>query len=120
MKYTATVLEGSRLGRTIGFPTLNLDNPALLKDKEKGVYASNIWIDEKKYTGALYFGPRLVVNETKVVLEIFVFEFDQNVYGKTIDFEIADFIRPVMNFDSFKQMQQQLQQDCDNIRRLLQ
>jgi riboflavin kinase / FMN adenylyltransferase len=106
--YAGKVLEGNHLGRTIGFPTLNLD-PAILPDnQQEGVYASTIRYDNRSYIGALYVGPRLVMDETKRVLEIHLLNFDQIIYGKSIRFQLGRYIRDVQDFGSFEELKIQL------------
>lgn len=114
--YEGIVISGSQLGRTLGFPTANLD-PTILKDVSKGgVYAASVRIDGQAYTGALYIGPRLILDETKRVLEIFVLDFDGDLYGKTLDFQLGGFVRGPMDFDSFEALTAQLEADVAAIR----
>jgi len=113
--YKSLVYKGDQLGRTIGFPTLNLDINVLTKHFDEGVYACTVKIDDKNYQGMLYIGPRLVVGETKTVLEIHVFKFDEEIYGKEVEFEIGKYIRGIANFSSMDQMKQQLQKDKKTI-----
>src|SRR5690242_2633767 len=102
--YKSIVLKGDQLGRTIGFPTLNLDASIMPKDFQQGIYACTVVIEGKQYKGALYFGPRLVVGETKDVLEIHVLDFSKEIYGKEVEFEIGKYIRPIANFASLQEM----------------
>lgn len=119
MWHKGIVLKGSKLGRKIGFPTLNLDPTILPKELREGVYATWILFKEKTYPSALYLGPRLVLGDKKRVLEIYVIGFDQDLYGKTIAFQIKDFIRPVRNFSSLPALKKQLGKDVNKIQRLL-
>ena len=108
----AKVITGNKLGRQIGYPTLNLDNPNLLNDQPEGVYGCLVKIDKQIYKGLLYYGPRLILQETKKILEIFVFDFDLNIYGKVIYFQMLDYIRPVIKFVSINSLKKQLDSDC--------
>ncbi len=114
--YKGRVLRGEQLGRTIGFPTLNLDPLIIPQNTKLGVYASNINIKGESYLGALYFGPRLIKGESNNVLEIYVFEFDKEVYGVEVLFTIGYFIRPAQNFDSVDELKVQIQKDVDEIK----
>ena len=101
---SATVLSGDKTGRTINSPTINL-NTKLMPSPERekpGVYGCLVKVDKNIYKGALYFGPRLLKNETENVLEIFILDFCKNVYNQTIQFRVKLFIRPPMNFDSLE------------------
>lgn len=119
MWHEAVVLSGSQLGRTLGFPTANLDAAVLADDTREGVYAARVRIAGSIYMGALYLGPRLVLDETKRVLEVFVLDFADDLYGKTVAFQLRTFIRDPMNFDSIDQLIPQLKADVAAIRAVL-
>jgi riboflavin kinase/FMN adenylyltransferase len=113
------VLRGDQTGRTIGFPTINLDPSIIEKnidELEKGVYAARVRIEGKEFKGALYYGPRIVKGETHDVLEINILDFDEDVYDEKIEFEIVEFIRQVMGFDSLEKLQEQIQKDIASVR----
>jgi riboflavin kinase/FMN adenylyltransferase len=109
--YSSIVQHGDKYGRTLGFPTANLD-PAVLKHvTEDGVYACTVHLGREKYRGALYLGPRIVLHETKRVLEIHIINFAQEVYGETLQFQLGPFIRPPLDFQSRDDLVQQLGAD---------
>lgn len=116
------VLKGDQTGRTIGFPTINL-LPAILDDRistlEKGVHAAWVKIDGKLYRGALYFGPRVVKDETNDVLEIHILDFDKEVYGDSVSFQIKEFIRPIMDFESLEDLKDQIAKDILTVSKFL-
>ena len=114
--YEAPVISGSKIGRTLGYPTANLDASLLDAVDQEGVYAATVMIDGTSYTGALYIGPRLVLNETKRVLEIFVLDFDGDLYDKTLKFQLGQFIRGPLDFNNFDELAKQLQADVAAIR----
>lgn len=113
--YKSKVYKGDQLGRTIGFPTLNLNPNVLNKPYQEGVYAALVEFAGKEYKGMLYLGPRLVLGETKQVLEINVFDFDQEIYDKEVLFHIGPYIRPIGNFLSLDAMKKQLEVDKKNV-----
>lgn len=116
------VLRGDQTGRTIGFPTINLDPSIIEKnidELENGVYAARVSIEGKEFKGALYYGPRIVKEETHNVLEIHVLDFDEDVYDEKIEFEIVEFIRPVMDFDSLEKLKDQIRKDVVSVRTFL-
>ncbi len=85
-------------------------------EREKpGVYGCLVKVDKNIYKGALYFGPRLLKNETENVLEIFILDFCKNVYNQTIQFRVKLFIRPPMNFDSLEEMRKTITRDVAEI-----
>lgn len=117
--YKGKITKGLGIGKTLGYPTLNLHDPAILKDQKEGVYASLIKIENKIYAGILYYGPRLILNERKNILEIYLFDFDKQVYGQTIEFMVKDFIRGVRKFSDFTEFKKQLALDCQIAREIL-
>ena len=116
---TAKVIPGKQIGRSLGFPTINLDNSKLLSGEKEGVYVSLVKIDNKTYTGILYYGPRLILKEKENILEIYLFDYDKVIYGQTISFQLKDYIRPVKDFPDFEQFKKQLNLDCSRAREIL-
>lgn len=117
------VLPGDQYGRSIGVPTINLDPtlwPAVL---QPGVYAASVQHADKTYGGALYFGPRLIKNETNNVLEVTLFDFAGDLYGQEVRVEVRDFIRPPIDFSADEvgetHMKQQIDLDVSQIQQLL-
>ena len=103
-----TVLRGEKLGRTLGFPTVNLDPFILTSEYKKGVYACMVKYLNIQYQGALFFGPRLVLNEKTDVLEIYILDFNQDIYDQIIEFKLENFIRKPLNFKNTHALKRQL------------
>lgn len=116
--FSSLVLHGDQSGRSIGFPTLNFDPTTIPPETKQGVYSSHLLINGKTYLGALYYGPRLVKNEITNVLEVYVYDFDQEIYGQTVKFSLGQFIRPVLDFDSLVELKKQLSSDIARIQEL--
>jgi len=117
--FSAKVIPGKKIGKTLGFPTINLDKPASLHGKKEGVYACFVKIDDRIYKGVLYLGPRLIWAEKEIILEIFILDFDKILYGQTISFQLKDYIRPPQNFPDINQFKKQLALDCSRAREIL-
>lgn len=117
--YQSSVLYGSKQGRTIGFPTINLDAAVLPKSQKEGVFAANIKHKSKSYKAALFYGPRVFLGESHRVLELYILDFSKDLYNKTIEFQILDFIREVKNFSSVEEMKKQIEEDVEKILALL-
>lgn len=115
-QFHSTIAHGDQLGRTIGFPTLNLDPTCLTTSIQPGVWQAQVTIKGDVYMGALYFGPRTIKNETAQVLEIYLLDFDEEVYGEQASFSLVSFVRPVLHFASLAQLQKQLAADVLAIR----
>lgn len=114
----SAVFHGDKLGRTIGFPTLNLDPKVLPQTTAQGVWSSEVIIANKKYIGALYFGARTVKGEIHTVLEIHVLDFSQEIYDQVVTFSLLHFVRPVIHFASFADLTTQLNKDITAIRKI--
>ena len=116
MWYSATVQHGDKYGRTLGFPTANLDAAALSHIEKEGVYVCRVRLGKQFYRGALYLGPRIVLRETKRVLEIHILDFDQEIYGETLSFQLGPFIRPPMDFENIDDLKAQFSRDVAAVR----
>ena len=105
------VLHGDKKGRTIGFPTANV----LLKRCKapvNGVFAVKVQIAERYYMGVANIGHRPTVNGQRSQLEVHLFNFSGNLYGKFISVVLVGKIRQEMKFDSFELLHQQIQKDA--------
>ncbi len=113
------VIRGRGLAKKFKSPTLNFNNPDILLGQREGVYACFLKINKKIYQGVLYYGPRLILKEKENILEIFVFDFNKEIYGETVFFQLAGFIRKPKNFSDFVSFQKQLKQDCHKAIKIL-
>lgn len=113
-RYTLSgnVIYGKQLGRTIGYPTANIEmvDPYKLIPKI-GVYAVRSQIEGVEYCGMMNVGYNPTVNGTALSVEVNFFDFDSDVYGKFIQIEIVQRIRDEYKFESLDQLKQQLSQD---------
>lgn len=112
------VLHGDKRGRTIGFPTANV----LLKRRKapvNGVFAVNVTVGRKLYSGVANVGHRPTVNGQRSQLEVHLFNFEGDLYGKFISVALTHKIRQEMKFDSFALLHQQIQQDAQVAKTLL-
>ena len=111
--YTAQgiVSSGRKLGRTIGFPTLNLKwNPEC--KPPFGVYLVELTFNNKKYLGIANYGTNPTVAETSPTLETHLFDDNINFgEGAYISVSLKKFIRPQKKFNSIQELKQQISQD---------
>jgi riboflavin kinase/FMN adenylyltransferase len=120
--FSGEIVKGQQIGRQIGFPTANIE----IKDIHKfvpphGIYAVFMWIDGKRYKGMMYRGDRPVLKEhTNVTIEVNLFDFNKDIYGKTVSVELVEFIRSDKNFESLEQLVIQLADDERECRDILQ
>lgn len=93
---TGTVEHGEKVGRTIGFPTANLELKETPTDLRPGVYFGRCEIvgETGTYWCLPYFGPRTIFGETQPVFEVYIYNFDQQLYGKELKVTLLAFSRP--------------------------
>ncbi len=118
----ATKIAGKGRGKKIGVPTINFNIPATLTVKE-GIYAAYITVNRKTYKAALHFGPVPAFAQKEKSLEAFILEnqlvpFDALKTDK-IKIEFVQFIRPVMNFSTPKDLVTQIELDVATITHIL-
>ena len=105
------IRQGDKLGRTIGFPTVNMtlvENIAI----RKGVYAVRVHgLSEKAINGVANIGTRPTVSGMENRLETHLFDFSADVYNEYISVELLDFIREEKNFKHFEQLKEQIALD---------
>ncbi|MFV3074292.1 bifunctional riboflavin kinase/FAD synthetase [Niveispirillum fermenti] len=116
------VEHGDKRGRTIGFPTANVELGAYLRPR-LGVYAILAGIDEGSATvwhkGVANIGRRPTVGGMTERLEAHLFDFNGDLYGRHLRVRLRHFIRPEMKFDSFQALKDQITADSDRARALL-
>jgi riboflavin kinase/FMN adenylyltransferase len=113
------VVNGYKIGRTLGFPTANiqLTNNKLLP--QDGVYAVECQIDDKTYKGVLSIGERATFNIDGKSIELHIFFFDSEIYFKEIKIQIKDFLREQQKFSSKEELIEQITKDCENAKNIL-
>jgi riboflavin kinase/FMN adenylyltransferase len=116
------VEHGQKLGRDLGFPTANLLLGGYLQPA-LGIYAVKAGIDEGRGTvwhdGAASIGYRPTVGGTHVILEVHLFDWSGDLYGRHLRVALIDYLRPEKKFDDLGALQAQIALDCDEARRLL-
>jgi riboflavin kinase/FMN adenylyltransferase len=123
--FEGTVIKGDQLGRTIGYPTANLQ----LTNTEKlvpgdGVYAVRLQIENSKFEnlifgGMMYIGSRPVVNGKRRVIEINIFDFDKDIYDEVLKVEVVAYTRGDIHFNGLEALKEQLAKDKLQIQELL-
>ncbi|MGL4476049.1 MAG: bifunctional riboflavin kinase/FAD synthetase [Shewanella sp.] len=112
------VAHGQKIGRTIGFPTANI---ALKRQvvPVRGVFAVRVfWPDSDIYEGVANIGFRPTVNGQQCQLEVHLFDFNESLYGKSIEVELVAKLRDEQPFDSLEALKKQILNDADKARAL--
>lgn len=117
---TGKVIEGQKIGRKIGFPTANIR----LEDEYKlitaiGVYACRIQWNDMHYEGMGNIGVRPTVNHSDLTIEVHIFNFNENIYGKTITISFVDRIRDEIKFENLEKLRLQLIKDREVVKQIL-
>ena len=114
-----TVQHGDKLGRTIGYPTANIDMGKYLRPAY-GIYAVRGRLpDGRVLAGAANLGIRPTFDPPKELLEAYFFDFADNLYGQEIEVELIDYLRPEAKFDSLAALTTQMDADCARARAIL-
>jgi riboflavin kinase/FMN adenylyltransferase len=114
-QFSGPVVKGRQLGRTIGFPTANIQVQKKYKLIPKnGVYATQVFLRNKQYRGIMNIGNRPTVEGLGRTQEVHIFEFSDDIYGETIKVEILEFIREETKFDNIGDLIKQIELDCQS------
>jgi riboflavin kinase/FMN adenylyltransferase len=115
-----TVIRGSRLGRLLGFPTANIKAHHEVIPPT-GIYAVQIIFSKKKYNGVCYIGkrPTIHLKNKAIRIEVHLFDFHKNIYGKVLEIQFIKLIRFDQKFSSLKNLSIQIKKDIISCRRIL-
>jgi riboflavin kinase / FMN adenylyltransferase len=119
---SGTVVEGRRIGRTIGYPTANIKPQSKYKlIPANGVYAVEVEVDRVRYLGMLSIGSNPTVNEYASFrsIEVHILNFDNDIYGHNISVLFRKKLRDEKKFDNLMQLTEQMDLDRENTLRLL-
>lgn len=111
--FTATVIEGDKRGRTIGFPTINQRYPEELVKLRFGVYKTKIEIDNNVFYGITDIGIRPTYKSDYVISETFIKDFSGDLYGKTLRIIPIEFLRDEKKFSSLEELKKQIEFDIN-------
>lgn len=104
------VQRGKQLGRTIGFPTANLTLDENL-DLPRGVYVSTVTCEGTNYKGMTNVGRHPTAPEGGATIETYILDANPDLYDKSIDVTLLEFIRPETRFESVEALRKQLESD---------
>jgi len=117
---TGIVEEGNQLGREIGYPTANLNLQSNIKILPKdGIYAAKVKVNNVWHNSMLYIGEKPTLEEqtqARKVIEVHIFDFDQNIYEKKIEVHLLKFIHEDQKFETLNLLKKSIQEDEREIR----
>ncbi|WP_329807202.1 bifunctional riboflavin kinase/FAD synthetase [Flavobacterium facile] len=112
---TGNVVKGNQLGRTIGFPTANIEIPEEYKLIPKnGVYVVTVNVNKQTVFGMMNIGIKPTLGENKLSIEVHLLNFDKNIYNQKIQVNILERLRDEHKFESFEALKLQLEVDKQN------
>jgi riboflavin kinase/FMN adenylyltransferase len=113
------VVHGDHLGRTIGFPTANMALGDYIRPAQ-GIYAARTRLsDGREIASIAYIGRRPTVDGLDERLEVNLFDFDEDLYGQTLETDLIAFLRGDEKFSGLDAMKAQIARDCEAARAIL-
>lgn len=110
-KVSGTIKSGKKLGRKFNIPTANLDLETKKALPKSGVYFTHVYIDGKKYDGLTNLGYNPTFQDHPYSIETYIYDFDQNIYGKRMDLEFVHKIRDEIKFENLDKLFSQISSD---------
>ena len=105
------VIDGKKLGRTIGYPTANIEVDELKLLPKKGAYIVEVYVKNKFYKGMLSIGTNPTVNGDKLTVEVYILDFNEDIYGDEITVKFRDFLHEEIKFESLEKLIERLDED---------
>ncbi|MBA4398151.1 MAG: riboflavin biosynthesis protein RibF [Syntrophus sp. (in: bacteria)] len=112
------VIAGHRRGRALGFPTANL-RPDKALIPARGIYAVRLLLAGKLHQGVLNIGFNPTFSDSTLSVEAYIFDFDEDIYGQTLEALFIDRIRDEMKFDGPALLVEQIRRDVESAREIL-
>ena len=113
------VVVGAQRGRSIGFPTANVEVPAERVLPARGVYAAWAHLGKARHRAVVNIGTRPTFDNGQPTVEAYVLDFDRDIYGQRLTLNFVRRLRPERHFDSVKALIAQIKQDVARARELL-
>ena len=112
------VVQGQKLGRTIGIPTANLILPREVVVPRLGVYACTCVVDGKEYMAVTNIGTRPTVSGQGVTIEPWILDFDGDLYGREITLSFHKFLRPEQKFPNLEELKAEILKNAAEVRKI--
>jgi riboflavin kinase / FMN adenylyltransferase len=108
---SGTVVHGKKLGRTIGYPTANIEADSIKLLPKKGAYIVEVFVNENQYKGMLSIGTNPTVNGEKLTVEVYILDFNENIYDQNITVKFRDFLHEEIKFEGLEKLVERLDED---------
>jgi riboflavin kinase/FMN adenylyltransferase len=117
-RLTGTVIQGDQRGRTLGFPTANLGNTETIIPKP-GIYVTTATFDGKTFGSTTHIGTNPTFHQSIPKIEVFIHDFNGDLYGKRIDVDFFVMLREIVRFGSAEELVQQMNLDIRQSQKIL-
>jgi riboflavin kinase/FMN adenylyltransferase len=120
MTIRGTVIHGERIARSLGYPTANIPVDDSVS-AANGVYAASVELDGKHYGAMANLGvkPTFESKDGARLLELHLFDFEGDLYGRKLAAELVKFIRPEQKFANADELRKQIKEDEKTIKNIL-
>lgn len=108
---SGTVVHGKKIGRTIGYPTANIETDSIKLLPKKGAYIVEVFVQGKQYKGMLSVGTNPTVNGEKLTVEVYILDFEGDIYGRNITVKFRDFLHDEIKFEGMDKLIERLDED---------
>jgi len=113
------VEQGNKIGRTLGFPTANIKIDKYKLLPHYGVYATEIKVEDKVYKGITNIGNRPTIINSPITVEVNLFDYTGNLYGKIIKLNLKEYIRDEKKFQDLETLKEQIIIDIEKAKQIL-
>ncbi|WP_159475616.1 bifunctional riboflavin kinase/FAD synthetase [Chryseobacterium sp. 18068] len=108
---SGTVVHGKKLGRTIGYPTANIETESIKLLPKKGAYIVEAFVKDQQYKGMLSVGTNPTVNGDKLTVEVYILDFEGDIYDEKITVKFRDFLHEEIKFEGLEKLIERLDED---------
>ncbi len=105
------VVHGKKIGRTIGYPTANIEVNTLKLLPKKGAYIVDVFVKDQHLKGMLSIGTNPTVSGKTLSVEVYILDFDEDIYGEEISVNFREFLHDEIKFENLEQLIQKLDED---------
>lgn len=116
---TNQVIDGDKRGRAIGYPTANLRPPDRKVVPATGIYACFALLEGSRHDAAVSVGVRPTFGGGELLVEVFILDFDRDIYGKDLTVEFVEYTRPELKFEGVEELVARMEQDVAEVRAIL-
>jgi len=105
------VVHGKKIGRTIGYPTANIETESIKLLPKKGAYIVEVYVKGQFYKGMLSIGTNPTVNGDALTVEVYILDFNEDIYGENITVQFRDFLHDEIKFEGLDKLIERLDED---------